>query len=210
VFLFQRIAPLQIVKGGVIVDDWRIQDIPHNDPFYTDQAVNLLYKGFHTITDSYRTIELAYEEVKDCMVDERINRCVLDRNNRMMGWIGALPQYNGNAWELHPLIVDPNFRNLGIGRLLITDLEHQIAKQGGCVIYLGTDDEKGLTSLYGIDLFQNLWNHIQQIRNPGNHPYTFYQKFGFQIIGVLPDANGLGKPDIFMAKRIEHEVLRSR
>jgi len=26
---------------------------------------------------------------------------------------------------------------------------------------------------------------------------------GFEIIGVLPDADGFGKPDIFMAKRIK-------
>ncbi len=192
------------------MDDLRIQDIPHNNRFYIDQAANLLYKGFLSMTDSYRTMELAHEEVKDCMVEERINRCVLDRDNRMIAWIGALPQYNGNAWELHPLIVDPDFQCMGIGRLLIADLEEQIAKQGGFVIYLGTDDEKGRTSLYGVDLFHNVWNHIQKIRNPGNHPYEFYQKCGFQIVGVLPDANGPGKPDILMAKRIYHRINGGR
>ena len=34
------------------------------------------------------------------------------------------------------------------------------------------------------------------------HPYEFYQKQGFVIIGVMPDANGLGKPDILMAKSV--------
>lgn len=33
-------------------------------------------------------------------------------------------------------------------------------------------------------------------------PYEFYQKLGYAIIGVVPDANGLGKPDILMAKRV--------
>jgi len=27
---------------------------------------------------------------------------------------------------------------------------------------------------------------------------------GFVIVGVLPDANGFGKPDIFMAKRVQN------
>jgi hypothetical protein len=29
-----------------------------------------------------------------------------------------------------------------------------------------------------------------------------YQKLGFVIVGVMPDANGPGKPDIYMAKRV--------
>ena len=44
--------------------------------------------------------------------------------------------------------------------------------------------------------------HLAQIRNLNNHPYEFYQKVGFTIVGVIPDANGFGKPDIMMAKRV--------
>ena len=40
------------------------------------------------------------------------------------------------------------------------------------------------------------------IRNLRRHPYEFYQKLGYVIIGAIPDANGFGKPDILMAKRI--------
>ena len=29
-----------------------------------------------------------------------------------------------------------------------------------------------------------------------------FQKMGYKIVGVFPDANGIGKPDIWMAKRI--------
>jgi len=41
----------------------------------------------------------------------------------------------------------------------------------------------------------------RRIRNLHGHPYEFYEKLGYTVVGVLPDANGPGKPDIFMAKR---------
>jgi aminoglycoside 6'-N-acetyltransferase I len=70
-------------------------------------------------------------------------------------------------------------------------------------LMLGSDDQDNMTSLSGVDLYQNTWQHIANIQNLKGHPYEFYQKLGYAIIGVVPDANGIGKPDILMAKRIE-------
>lgn len=41
------------------------------------------------------------------------------------------------------------------------------------------------------------------MRNFKRHPYEFYQKCGFALVGVLPDANGPGRPDVFLARRID-------
>ena len=84
----------------------------------------------------------------------------------------------------------------------MADLEIQVQAQGGLTLWLGTDDEDDGTTLSNVDLYPNVWEHIADIRNLKGHSYEFYQKLGFVIVGVLPDANGLGKPDIFMAKRL--------
>jgi aminoglycoside 6'-N-acetyltransferase I len=59
-----------------------------------------------------------------------------------------------------------------------------------------------MTSLSGVDLYDDLPNHLAHIRNVKGHPYSFYLKCGFVIAGAVPDANGPGKPDILMAKRV--------
>ena len=67
---------------------------------------------------------------------------------------------------------------------------------------VGTDDENNLTSLGGVDVFPNVLAHLAQIHNIARHPFTFYQKCGFSLVGIIPDANGFGKPDILLAKRL--------
>jgi len=66
----------------------------------------------------------------------------------------------------------------------------------------GLVDGDNMTSLSEDDLYENLWEKIRDIRNLKNHPFEFYQKMGYIITGVVPDANGIGKPDILMAKRV--------
>jgi len=69
-------------------------------------------------------------------------------------------------------------------------------------VFLGADDHRGETSLAGTDLYPDPLAHLQRILNVRGHQYQFYQKLGYVIVGVMPDANGFGKPDIYMAKRI--------
>jgi aminoglycoside 6'-N-acetyltransferase I len=84
----------------------------------------------------------------------------------------------------------------------VADLEAQVRKRGGLTLWLGSDDEDDMTSLSGVDLYADLPGHLARIRNLKGHPYEFYRKSGFVIAGVVPDANGPGKPDILMAKRV--------
>lgn len=173
-----------------------IQLFDKSNKHYIEQAANLLAACFpHAYGDC------AFEEMNDILDEERIAVMAVEED-RLIGFIGAIPQYGVSGWELHPLVVDNAYRSKGIGSQLVYALEDEVAAHGGVVIYLGTDDEFGETSLSGVDLFDNLYDKIRNIKNLRNHPYEFYQKIGYTIVGVLPDANGLGKPDIWMAKRL--------
>jgi aminoglycoside 6'-N-acetyltransferase I len=180
-----------------------ITDLSPNHQERIHQAARLLLEGFKTHwPNAWPDLESALEEVQESFEDNRISRVAVNDDGMVLGWIGAIPEYDRHAWQLHPLVVHPEHQGLGIGRSLVQDLEEQIRQRGGTTIYLGTDDEDGMTSLAHIDLYPDVFQHIARIKNLKHHPYQFYQKLGFVIVGVIPDANGPGKPDILMAKRV--------
>jgi aminoglycoside 6'-N-acetyltransferase I len=163
----------------------------------------LLITAFHEHwPNAWPDMESALEEVHECLEAENICLAAVDNNGRVLGWIGARPAYGVTGWELHPLVVDPARQGEGIGRALVVALEAQVCARSGVTIFLGSDDENGMTSLAGVDLYPDPAGHIAAIRNLKRHPFEFYQKLGYVIVGVIPDANGPGKPDILMAKRV--------
>ncbi|HWQ35902.1 MAG TPA: GNAT family N-acetyltransferase [Blastocatellia bacterium] len=181
----------------------QIIDLTSEDEQAIQQTAQLLYESFREHHPAaWPTPGDAVQEVRESFAADRISRIAVDDDGSVIGWIGGQPQYGGNVWELHPLVVSEAARGRGVGRALVNDLEAQLRARGGSTLWLGTDDENNQTSLAGADLYPNVWEHIRNIRNLNHHPYEFYQRLGFVIVGVLPDANGPGKPDIFMAKRI--------
>ncbi len=167
------------------------------------QAGQLLVDTFRKHwPDAWPTFEEGLKEVHEMLEPERICRAAVGETGDLLGIIGGIPGYDGHVWELHPLAVQPSMQGQGIGRALVTDFEEQVRLKGGLTITLGSDDEDGLTSLANVDLYENLWEKIRDIRNLKHHPFEFYQKMGYIITGVVPDANGTGKPDILMAKRV--------
>ncbi len=130
----------------------------------------------------------------------------LGQDREVLGWIGGIPEYGGKVWELHPLVVARTHQRKGIGRALVADFEQRVRERGGLTIILGTDDADDMTTLSGVDLYADIPRAIQSIQNLKGHPYEFYQRLGYVITGVVPDANGRGKPDILMAKRIVNVV----
>ena len=180
-----------------------ITDLEQHDTAAVNTAAALLVTGFAVqAPEAWPDLPSALEEVQQACAPGNICRAARAADASVVGWIGGRPQYDGNVWQLHPLVVDPAWQGQGIGRTLVADFETHVLARGGITIWLGSDDETNSTSLGGVDLYPDVWQHIQHIRNLRRHPFTFYQKCGFAIVGVVPDANGPGKPDILMAKRV--------
>lgn len=185
------------------ISDMKIIDLfPENKKAIEQIAVMLVEAFKEHWADAWRNVEAARKEVEESFAEDRISRVAIDEDETVLGWIGGISMYNGHVWELHPLVVNPKMQRHGIGRELVKDLEEKVKQRGGLTLFLGTDDEDEMTSLSGVDLYENTFEKISNIKNLKQHPFEFYQKLGFKIVGVMPDANGLGKPDIYMAKRI--------
>ncbi len=174
-----------------------------NQDHLIQQAAQILVDAFKTHWHgAWPTLKDGLDEVHEMLASERILRVALDAEGNVAGWIGGIPQYDNHVWELHPLVVKPEMQAKGIGRALVLDFEEQVRLRGGLTITLGTDDEDNQTSLSNTDLYDRTWKKIKEIRNLNKHPFEFYQKMGYRITGVMPDANGIGKPDILMSKRV--------
>jgi len=175
-----------------------------------EQTARLLFDAFHGRADEWQDLDSARQEAIDSLAPDRVSRVLVDDGGDVSGWIGAISVYGGRVWEIHPLVVAEARRGQGIGRALIGDLERLASERGVLTLWAGSDDEHGQTSLSGIDLYAGIPEALRSIRNRRRHPYEFYLRTGFTLAGVLPDANGPGKPDIFLAKRVAAGRAASR
>lgn len=162
------------------------------------EAARVLAAAF---ADRPKAFEEPEAEVATFFEDSERAAIAALEGERVVGWVGRIETYS-HAWELHPLVVDPTFQRRGIGARLCAELEARVKAAGVLTLYLGTDDEFGGTSLYGQALFPDVAGKIGGVWETRGHPFAFYRKQGYEIVGLIPDANGRGKPDILMAKRL--------
>lgn len=165
-----------------------------------EACARLLVEEFRDISpDAWSSIEKARATVDECLHDGPVR--IARVGGTIVGWIGGHHVYS-RVWELHPLVVARRAQKQGVGRALVADLERIAAARGAMTLVLGSDDEVGLTSLAGIELYPDPLAHLSRLEDRRGHAFTFYLKCGFVVTGVVPDANGFGQPDIHMAKRV--------
>ena len=167
-----------------------------------EAAAALLPRAFAHQPHTWPTLEEARDEVARAFDDPDRSALAAIDGDAVAGWIGLIRTYS-HAFELHPLAVDPSRQRQGIGAQLVRALEDLARRQGAIALYLGADDDFGGTSLFGADPYPNLLASLAGIEALGErHPLGFYRKQGFTLAGIVPDANGPGRPDILLAKRL--------
>jgi len=175
-----------------------IVDLSPEHPELLEQAAELLVDR---MPEGWPTLTAAREHVREMLDPARLTRGYV-RGSRLLGWVGGLEHYPNHIWELHPLVIHRDHERRGVGRALVTDLEDRVRELGIHIMYVGTDDELDQTSLGGVDLFPDVLAKLAALENLRDHPVGFYQRLGYSVIGVMPDANGFGKPDILLARRL--------
>lgn len=166
-----------------------------------EQAAEVLVEAFRHSPSVWSELESAREEVTTFLRPERIAFVAIE-DEIVAGWIGAI-KHSAELWELHPLAVRPHAQGRGIGRTFVETLEERARREEVCTIWLGTDDDFGGTNLFGKHLYPNVLDRVQELRVVSRHPFAFFKKMAFVVVGVIPDASGIGKHDILMAKQVK-------
>ncbi|MEX1215985.1 AAC(6')-Ia family aminoglycoside 6'-N-acetyltransferase [Saccharospirillum sp.] len=179
--------------------DWTTIDLSEK-PALHDAAARLLMDAFLAKGNTaWPTLERARQTLDECTGAP--NLCLgLLSNGTLTGWGGLRPMYD-KTWELHPLVVAPAQQGQGVGSALMQALEQRAKALGLIGIVLGSDDELFETSLSQVNITgSNALVEMQRLTNLKRHPFEFYQRCGYSVVGMVPNANGKNKPDILMWK----------
>ena len=116
---------------------------------------------------------------------------IVDLTREDKDWIhqtAILLQESFEAWSTYEMARDEVIDSLQEERISRVLLSHE----GEVIGWIGGQSQYG----------GNVWE-LQPLVIRKAHPANFYLKLGYVIVGIIPDANGMGKPDILMAKRVE-------
>jgi aminoglycoside 6'-N-acetyltransferase I len=77
-----------------------IVDLNAGDADRIEQVAILLMEAFVRVPDFAKTIDEARKEVKESFAPGRISRIAVDDNGTVLGWVGGIPEYDGNRIRL--------------------------------------------------------------------------------------------------------------
>lgn len=183
----------------------QIVSLKPSDSERIDAVCALLVSAFRDLSPAWvPTVDAARPVVLGALGPRMLNRALI-LDGRVAGWIGARHAY-GSVWEIHPLAVDETVRGRGCGRALVEDIERIVKRLGALTLLLGTSDELGRTNLTGKDLFADPAGALRDLASSDRgHPLGFWQSLGYVPVGLIPNAEGAGKPTILLAKPIHGE-----
>lgn len=189
--------------------DCVIVDLRGEDAGFIRELAELTYTAFRETSPNWLpTVDAATEELRESLEPGRRSRVLVSAANEPLGWIGTIPQSGGRVWEIHPIVVGKKAQGRGHGRLLVEDVERLAGSAGALTLFAGTGDEMGRTSLSGVDLYADPLAAMAAIRCEGPHAYKFWLSVGFSIVGVMPDAEGIGRHGIHLAKSLAGDASR--
>ncbi|MGG6240963.1 GNAT family N-acetyltransferase [Nodosilinea sp. AN01ver1] len=184
---------------------FRIVDLIPEDKELIQQTAQIAFEASQSISKIWLpTVEAAIEEVHESLKREGISQVLLD-GDRVAAWVGASLQFSERVLEIHPLIVARAYQGNGLGRRMVNHVEAWARQRGALTLWIGTSDETRATSLSGVDLYENPGAAIANFHQLAPHPCGFWLRLGFCIVGILPDAEGVGKPSIMMAKPLQQK-----
>ena len=169
-----------------------------DEPLTVDAAAHILVVAFHDRSPAWPTVSAAYGTVNEFAQDQHIAFGAF-ADSSLVGWIGATPSYNGNVWEIQLLGVTPEWQRIGIATALVRILISAVGHVGCHTVCVWCDDETNSTSIGGCNLFPRPLDALARLESGPRHAGGFYEHIGFVRCGILPDANGPGKPDILYA-----------
>jgi aminoglycoside 6'-N-acetyltransferase I len=179
------------------------RSIDPTDAPQIDALAQLTFDAFRTYAPSWlpskRDAEL---RVLGATEGDRLNRVLIDKNNQPLGWIGVIPVNHGRIWEIHPLAISCKLQRRGYGRMLVAEVERLAQHRGVLGLLAGTSDETGATPLYQMDLYADPLKAMGMLTGTEDHPVAFWMRVGFKVVGVVPDADGRGRPGITLAKGV--------
>jgi aminoglycoside 6'-N-acetyltransferase I len=143
----------------------------------------------------------ARAELADALAPGKIARVLVEASGEPVGWV-AVGRAWGRVWELQPLIVAIEHQRRGYGRQLVREAERIATQAGALTMILGTGDSTGATSVGGVDLYDDTFGRLARLEALRPHSVEFWRKVGYQVVGVVPDAEGLGMPSISLARRL--------